>query len=146
MLIGERRARGKKEGAPPCDLFDLLDAERDPKTGAGISDEQLCDKLATMFLTGHDTTANTLFWALYLLALDPVSQDQVAAEVKGAALNDGSDVERLKFTRATIDETLRLYPPTFLLARAAIEPDIVAGLSIRKHDFALVVPWVLHRH
>jgi cytochrome P450 len=146
ILIAERRARGKMEGAPPRDLFDLLESARDPGTGAGASDEELGDEIATMFLAGHDTTSSTLFWALYLLALDPVSQDRVAAEAQGAAVNDASGVERLKFTRATIDETLRLYPPTFLLARAAIGPDTVAGLTIRKHDFALVVPWVLHRH
>lgn len=72
--------------------------------------------------------------------------DQVAAEVKAATLKDVADIERLKFTRATIDETLRLYPPTFLIARAAIGPDAIAGRAVRAHDFALVVPWLLHRH
>jgi unspecific monooxygenase len=146
LLIAERRARGKSEGAPPGDLFDLLAAARDPNTGAPASEELLRDEIATMFLAGHETTANTMFWALYLLALDLNTQDQVAAEVKDAPINDAADVERLKFTRATIDETLRLYPPTFLIARAAIGPDTVAGIPVRKHDFALVVPWVLHRH
>ncbi len=146
MLIAERRAAGKKEGAPPRDLFDLMDAARDPETGDAFGDEQLRDEVATMILAGHETTATALFWALYLLALDPATQDQVAAEVKGAAIDDAADVERLKFTRAVIDETLRLYPPAFLIARAALGPDTVAGMPVRKGDVILIAPWLLHRH
>src|SRR5882757_4021013 len=69
MLMAERRAAGKKEGAPPHDLFDLMGAARDPETGAAFTDEQLGDQVATMILAGHETTATALFWSLYLLAL-----------------------------------------------------------------------------
>lgn len=145
MLIAERRADGKKEGAPPRDLFDLMEAARDPETGQAFTDAQLADQVATMILAGHETTATALFWSLYLLSLDPAAQEQVAEEVRGVA--DGPlDIERLKFTRAVIDETLRLYPPAFLIARAAAGPDSVAGLSIRKRDVILIAPWLLHRH
>ena len=82
MLMAERRAAGKNEGAPPRDLFDLMDAARDPETGAAFSDEQLGDEVATMILAGHETTATALFWSLYLLALDPETQEQLAAEVQ----------------------------------------------------------------
>src|SRR6478752_5823650 len=96
MLMAERRAAGKNEGAPARDLFDLMGDARDPETGAAFTDEQLGDEVATMILAGHETTATALFWSLYLLALDPATQDQVAAEVQGAA---GSfEPERLKFT------------------------------------------------
>src|SRR6266852_4763599 len=77
MLIAERRAAGKHEGAPPSDLFDLMGAARDPETGDAFTDEQLGDQVATMILAGHETTATALFWSLYLLALDPASQDQL---------------------------------------------------------------------
>ena len=117
MLMAERRAAGKNEGAPPRDLFDLMGAARDPETGAAFSDAQLGDQVATMILAGHETTATALFWALYLLALDPETQEQLAAEVRGAAMNNASDIERLKFTRAVIDETMRLYPPAHTIAR-----------------------------
>jgi cytochrome P450 len=120
-------------------------AARDPETGQTFTDEQLGDQVATMILAGHETTAVALFWSLYLLALDPVTQEQLAAEVRGVA--DGPvEIERLKFTRAVIEETLRLYPPAFLVARAAVGPDSVAGLSIRKRDVILIAPWLLHRH
>src|SRR3954451_22731809 len=146
MLIAERREMGKKEGAPPRDLFDLMDEARDPETGKGFSDEQLVDEVATMILAGHETTATALFWALYLLALDPDTQEQVAAEVNAAATNGTLDLERLKFPRAVIDETMRLYPPAFLIARAAAAPDMIADMPVRKNDIVLVAPWLLHRH
>jgi unspecific monooxygenase len=148
VLMAERRAAGKKTGkkggAPPRDLFELMEAARDPETGKPFTDEQLGDEVATMILAGHETTAITLFWALYLLALDPTTQDEVAAEVKG--LGDELDVERLKFTRAVIDETMRLYPPAFLIARSAYGPDQLTGLTIKTNDVILIAPWLLHRH
>src|SRR4051812_37389113 len=111
MLMAERRAAGKNEGAPARDLFDLMGDARDPETGEAFTDAQLGDQIATMILAGHETTATALFWALYLLALDPAIQQQVATEVQGATVNGALDLERLKFTRAVVDETMRLYPP-----------------------------------
>lgn len=146
MLMAERRAAGKKEGAPPRDLFDLMDAARDPETGESFTDAQLGDQVATMILAGHETTATALFWSLYLLALDPETQGRVAAEVESASVEGGLELERLKFTRAVIDETMRLYPPAFLIARAATAPDSVAGLPVNKRDVILIAPWLLHRH
>jgi cytochrome P450 len=146
MLMAERRAAGKDEGAPPRDLFDLMGAARDPETGESFTDAQLADQVATMILAGHETTATTLFWSLYLIALDPATQDRVAAEVGGASVDGGFELERLKFTRAVIDETMRLYPPAFLIARAAAEPDMVAGLTVSRRDVIVIAPWLLHRH
>jgi cytochrome P450 len=145
-LIAERRAAGKNEGAPPRDLFDLMGAARDPETGESFTDEQLGDQVATMILAGHETTATALFWSLYLLALDPATQDEVAAEVGNATANGTLDIERLKFTRAVVDETMRLYPPAFLIARAAAGPDTIAGRPVRNKDVILIAPWLLHRH
>ena len=146
QLMAERRAAGKQEGAPARDLFDLMDAARDPETGEAFTDEQLGDQVATMILAGHETTATALFWSLYLLALDPTTQEQLAVEVRGATADGALDLDRLKFARAVVDETLRLYPPAFLIARAAAAADVVAGLPIRKNDVVLMAPWLLHRH
>jgi cytochrome P450 len=146
MLMAERRAAGKNEGAPPSDLFDLMDAARDPETGEAFTDEQLGDQVATMILAGHETTAVALFWSLYLLALDPATQQQLAVEVKNTAANGARDIERLKFTRAVVDETMRLYPPAFLIARAAEGPDTIAGMPVKRNDAILIAPWLLHRH
>jgi unspecific monooxygenase len=99
-----------------------------------------------MILAGHETTATALFWALYLLALDPAAQQGVANEVQEATAGGTLDLERLKFTRAVIDETMRLYPPAFLIARAADGADTIAGLPVKKNDIVLIAPWLLHRH
>ncbi|MGJ4992783.1 cytochrome P450 [Bradyrhizobium sp. HKCCYLS3077] len=144
MLMAERRAAGKLEDAPPRDLFDLMGAARDPETGAAFTDAQLADEVATMILAGHETTATALFWALYLIALDPANQDRLAQEVRAAA--DLGNPEQLPFTRAVIDETLRLYPPAFLIARAASGPDRIASFSVKRGDVVLISPWLLHRH
>lgn len=146
QLMAERRAAGKNDGAPPRDLFDLMGAARDPESGEGFSDELLGDEVATMILAGHETTAITLFWALYLLALDPATQQELAAETVAATVSGGLDVGRLKFTRAVVDETMRLYPPAYLIAREAAAPDTIAGLPVRKRDVILIAPWLLHRH
>ncbi len=146
MLMAERRAAGKEEGAPPSDLFDLMGAARDPETGDAFTDEQLGDQVATMILAGHETTATALFWSLYLLALDPATQEQLAAEVKAVTVNGELDIERLKFTRAVVDETMRLYPPAFLIARAAGAADTIGGMPVKKNDIVLIAPWLLHRH
>ncbi len=146
MLMAERRAAGKNEGAPPRDLFDLMGAARDPESGEAFTDEQLGDQVATMILAGHETTATALFWSLYLLALDPATQEKLAAEVAGAAVDGELAIERLKFTRAVVDETMRLYPPAFLIARSAAAADTIAGLPVKKNDLVLIAPWLLHRH
>src|SRR5450432_252075 len=146
MLMAERRAAGKSDGAPPRDLFDLMGAARDPETGDAFTDEQLGDQIATMILAGHETTATALFWSLYLLALDPATQEQLASEVRGGTVNGEIDIQRLKFTRAVVDETMRLYPPAFLIARAAAGPDTIAGRPVKKKDVILIAPWLLHRH
>ncbi len=146
MLMAERRAAGKKDGAPARDLFDLMDTARDPETGEAFTDVQLGDQVATMILAGHETTATALFWSLYLLALDPETQDKLAAEVREVTAHGCLDLDRLKFTRAVVDETMRLYPPAFLIARAAAAADLIEGMPIRKHDVILIAPWLLHRH
>ena len=145
-LMAERRAAGKKQGAPARDLFDLMDAARDPEAGEAFSDAQLGDQVATMILAGHETTATALFWSLYLLALAPATQEKLAAEVRQVAASGSLDVDQLKFTRAVVDETMRLYPPAFLIARAALAADTIAGMPIRKNDVILIAPWLLHRH
>ncbi|WP_024576855.1 MULTISPECIES: cytochrome P450 [unclassified Afipia] len=145
-LIIERRAMGAGDGGAPRDLFDLMVAARDPETGEAFSDEQLGDQVSTMILAGHETTATALFWSLYLLALDPATQEELAAEA-GAALASGTlDATRLTFTRAVLDETMRLYPPAFLIVRAAAGPDTVPGADVAAKDVVLISPWLLHRH
>jgi unspecific monooxygenase len=133
----------------PRDLFDVLLAARDPETGAAFSRAQLRDQMATMIVAGHETTALTLFWSLYLLASAPAEQDRLLQEVQSLDLDPehaGQALPKLAFTRAVVDEALRLYPPAFIIVRQAIAPDEVAGATIPKGSMVAIAPWVLHRH
>lgn len=141
-LIAERR-QGAVAGAPPRDLFDLMMAARDPQTGEAFSPPQLRDQVATMILAGHETTAVTLFWSLYLLALAPDVQERVAAEARGVG---EPSLDRLVVTRAVIDEAMRLYPPAYIIIRAAARPDRIGEVAIATGDIVAIAPWVLHRH
>ncbi len=145
MLITERRAVARADAAPR-DLFDLMVSARDPETGQAFSDDNLIDQVATMILAGHETTATALFWALYLLAQDPAIQDEVAREVKTASADGEPAADQLKFTRAVLDETMRLYPPAYLIARSAAGNDEIDGKPVRKGDVIFIAPWLLHRH
>lgn len=127
------------------DLFDLLRAARDPETAAGFSRVQLRDQLATLLLAGHETTAVTLFWALTLLALEPAEQQRLADEARGLEITMDA-LPRLVRTRAVVNETLRLYPPAFVIAREAIGSDRLGDLDLPAHTVIIIAPWVLHRH
>ncbi|WP_316215148.1 cytochrome P450 [Bradyrhizobium sp. SZCCHNR2035] len=143
-LVTMRLEAGKSEGAPPRDLFDLMISARDPESGEPFSCDQLADQVATMIVAGFDTTAGTLFWALYLLALDTATQEKVAVEARAVDYFDNFD--GLKFTYAVIAETLRLYPPAFLLEREAAGADLICGTPISRGDMIFISPWLLHRH
>ena len=134
---------------PPRDLLDLLRAARDPQTGEAFSREALREQTATMIVAGHATTATTLFWALYLLASAPETQDWLAREVAGVDLGGDQAADalpRLVRTRAVVDETLRLYPAAFTMARVAIAADQAGAVAVPAGALVLVSPWVLHRH
>ncbi len=146
-IIDARLASGEDDA--PRDLFDLLRAARDPETGAAFSREQLRDQVATMIVAGHETTAITLFWSLYLLANSPGWQDAIAAETAGLDLGAAGGpgaLASLVQTRAVVSEALRLYPPAFTLIRVANGPDRAGHLEIPRGTVLMIAPWVLHRH
>ncbi|MBS0643404.1 MAG: cytochrome P450 [Proteobacteria bacterium] len=133
----------------PRDLLDLLRAARDPETGAGFSAEQLRDQVATLILAGHETTAVTLFWALITLASLPDEQDRIAAEAAPLDLSPAAAhgaMGQLVRTKAVVNETLRLFPAAFTLARQVIARDNAAGIPLPKNALLLIAPWVLQRH
>ena len=133
----------------PRDLFDLLRAARDPESGAGFDRAELRDQVGTMIVAGHETTALTLFWSLYLLASAPAEQAAVAAEVGDAdlsAAHAGETFASLSYTRAVVSEALRLYQPAWVLSRQCVEPDHVEGLTIARGTLVMISPWVLHHH
>ena len=133
---------------PGDDLVGLLISARDPKTGQGLSPTEQRDNLIGFFIAGHETTALTLTWALYLLANDKNCEQRVIDEVR-AVVGDGpityEHMAKLKFTRAVIDEAMRLYPPAPLMGREAVADTEVLGRKIGKGDIVLLATYVMHR-
>ncbi len=147
--IIEARLRAPADADKPRDLFDLLLAARDPETGAAFSRAQLRDQMATMIVAGHETTALTLFWSLYLLASSPSDEERVAEEVRNVDLSSDGAAEalaKLPFTKAVVNESLRLYPPAFAVARIAAGPDQLGDVAVPRGSLVMILPWVLQRH
>ena len=144
--IGQRRADGAR---PIPDLLDLLMAGADPATGRSMSVDELRDNLLTFIVAGHETTALTLAWSLYLCAYDPVVQDAARDEAQ-AALGDRAattaDIPSLPLTRRIVDEALRMYPPAAFLARTAQKADTLLGREVRPQDTIILPIYALHRH
>ncbi|MBY5934475.1 cytochrome P450 [Tateyamaria omphalii] len=142
----EDRAARAHNGVP--DLLDLLMAGEDPKSGRKMTTAELRDNLLTFIVAGHETTALTLAWSMYLLAFDPEVQDRAREEAQSvlqgrAAM--GEDVAALPFIRAIIDEALRLYPPAGMVSRTAMADDVLCGREIRKGDTCIIPIYALHR-
>jgi cytochrome P450 len=140
-IVAARRAA---EPAPdqPRDLFDMMAATTP-------SAKQLVAEVATVLVAGHETTAVALFWACYVLAAMPDMQERIAAEATPLDLSPAgaaAAVPGLVYTRAVIDEALRLYPPAFSITRQARAADDANGIAIAQRTVVLIVPWVLHRH
>ncbi|WP_428391115.1 cytochrome P450 [Lichenicoccus sp.] len=140
------RDANARSGDEPRDLLDLLRDARDPQTNEGFNHAQLRDEVSTLILAGHETTAVSLFWAATIAAMRPRMQERIAEEAQSVDLAAEGAVGKLRFTRAFLDETLRLYPPAYLIVREAQGPDEIAGHKIAPGTIVSISPWVLHRH
>lgn len=141
------RARSGPRQVP--DLLDLLRAGEDPETHRRMTPAELRDNLLTFIVAGHETTALTLAWALYLLAFDPQVQARAADEAQ--ATLDGraaaaADLPRLPYIRQVIEEALRLYPPAAFLSRTARAHDMLGGREVLPGDTIMLPIYALHRH
>ncbi|NVO26444.1 cytochrome P450 [Donghicola sp. C2-DW-16] len=144
--IQARRQSGTK-GVP--DLLDLLLAGEDPESGRRMTTEELRDNLLTFIVAGHETTALSLSWALYLVANDPRVQDIACAEAR-AVLGDrvatAEDIPHLPYIRQIVDEALRLYPPAALVSRTALKDDRLCGREVKAGDTVMIPIYALHRN
>ena len=133
----------------PADLLTLLLCQRDEETGAGMSEEQVRNEVITLLLAGHETTANALTWTWYLLAKHPEAARRVRAEVS-EVLGDRppafEDLARLPYTTAVIQESMRLYPPIWIVERHALADDSIGGFDIPAGSTVAYSPYVSHRH
>lgn len=147
-FIAERIAAGRQGGSQDNLLSILLQA-RDEKTGRHMEENQLRDEVVTLFFAGFETTARSLTWGWYLLTRHPQVIESLEAEAD-RLLVDGlpmdSDMGNLVYTKMVVDETLRMYPPTALLARQNVEPDEIGGYYIPPKAMIILVPYAVHRY
>lgn len=139
-VLEARRAESVSD--PARDLFDMVRA-------AGGPERDLVEQAATMLVAGHETTAVALFWTFYVVASLPAVQQRIAAEAASLDLSPAgaaAALARLPYTRAVIDEVLRLYPPAFSIVRQARAAADAAGTPVPARAVVLIVPWIVHRH
>ncbi|MCB0208508.1 MAG: cytochrome P450 [Anaerolineae bacterium] len=117
--------------------------------GAGLTLEQIRDEVMTLFIAGHETTANAIVWTFYLLAKHPEVEAKLwdeLGQILDGRLPTVEDIRQLKYTRMVLSEAMRLYPPAWAVGRNAIENDEVGGFSIPAGSTVVISQWVMHRH
>jgi cytochrome P450 len=144
-VIAERRS----SDGDRSDLVSMLLAARDPENPAapGMSDQQIRDEAMTIFLAGHETTANAMAWTWYLLGLNPDAERKLHDEIDrvlGGRIPSVEDVPKLEYTRAIAAESMRLYPPAWTMGRKAIERHEIGGYPIPSGALVIVSQWILH--
>lgn len=143
-IIGQRRASGKDRG----DLLSMLLLAQDEGAGGGMSDAQVRDEVLTLFLAGHETTANALAWTWLLLADNPDAEARLHVElatVLGERPPGVEDLPRLDYTRRVLAESMRLYPPAWVVGREALEDVEIGGYTIPRGAMVFASQWLLHR-
>jgi cytochrome P450 len=142
-MIAEKRASARDSG----DLLSMLLAAQD-EDGSRMTDQQLRDEAITLFLAGHETTANTLSWTWWLLAQNPAVEAKLHAELRMVLAGRApalDDLPKLVYTNHIITESMRLYPPAWGTARTAIEDHEIAGYAIPKDSGVSFAQWSVHR-
>lgn len=141
-IIGERRASAEDRG----DLVSMLLAAQDEE--GGMSDQQVRDEAMTLFLAGHETTANALTWTWYLLSQNAAEERQLHKEldrVLAGRTPTLEDLPNLPYTRMVFSEAMRLYPPAYAIGRQVIEPYAVRDYVIQPGATVFVSQYVMHR-
>ena len=143
-FIAARRASTE----PRDDLLSRLLKARDSDSG-GMSESLLIDECVTLFAAGHETTANALTFALWLLAQHPDVMEKVQEEIglviPGDRLPTIDDLDKLPYLRMALAESMRLYPPAWIVGRQAIEPCEINGHMLKRREVVFVSQWVTHR-
>lgn len=142
-IIAERRASGRDEG----DLLSMLLAAQD-EDGGQMTDKQLRDEVITLFLAGQETTALTLSWSWYLLALNPEIEKKFHEEIDqvlGGNLPTMADLPKLKYTEMIVKESMRLFPPGYGVGRGAIEDCQIGGFHVPAKTQVFMFQWATQR-
>ena len=145
-MIEERRKSVEDRGDLLSMLLLATDTEGD---GSGMNDQQLRDEALTIFLAGHETTANALTWTWYLISQHPDVEKKLHAEID-SVIGDRApaydDLPSLGYTRMVLAESMRLYPPAWAIGRRALEEFEAGGYIIPRRSVVLMSQYIMHRH
>lgn len=145
-MIDERRKSGHDRG----DLLSMLIQARDDEgDGKGMTDEQLRDESMTIFLAGHETTANALTWAWYLLSQNPVVEAKFHEEIDrvlGGQSPGFEDYPALQYTEMVFAESMRLYPPAWIIGRRALSDYRIGDYVAPARSILLMSQYIVHRN
>jgi len=144
--LTEARAAQIAAGTAPDDLATKIMTTADPVTGETFTTGEMVDQVAIFFLAGHETSASTLAWSLYLMAIFPEWQERLAVEAQVLETCDFSVMSKLRLSRDVFRETLRLYPPVPMMVRENACPEVFRERGIRTGSQLVISPWHLHRH
>ncbi len=146
-LIMDCVKRRRAQNGEHFDLLAMMMAARDRKSGEPMPDKQLLDEVMTLIVAGHETTASALNWMWYLLSQHLDVEDRLHQEIDTLPSPSAMDeVLQFAYSRQVIDETLRLYPPGWLLTRRSIEADEIGGYAIAPNTDVFISPYIVHRH
>ncbi|MFY0597166.1 MAG: cytochrome P450 [Cognatishimia sp.] len=145
QLTHERMAE-IEAGTAPDDLATKIMTTTDPESGERFTADEMVDQVAIFFLAGHETSASALAWTLYLMALYPDWQDQLAEEAQALQEVDFAVLSKLKLSRDVFRESLRLYPPVPMMVRESNCPVTFRDRDIAPGSQMVLSPWHLHRH
>ena len=147
LIERRRKALADSVDDAPADLLTLLLRALDPSTQRPMNIAEVKSNILTFLSAGHETTANTLTWSLFLLSQSPEWRARVEAEVDAEMVGPAEGLaDRLVVTRAVIDEAVRLYPPIAALSRIADGPDQLGSHDVKRRNLIVIAPYVLHRH
>ena len=147
-LVGELIQNRRHSPEEHFDFLSMLMQTRDRESGEPMSDKELIDEVLTLIVAGHETTAAALTWTWYLLGQHREIAEQLEAEAdrSAAGVMALGAAEAMSFTHQVLQESLRLYPPGWLISRRAIEGDELGGFSIPPRTDVFISPYMLHRH
>jgi cytochrome P450 len=144
-IVQERRRDFTDKG----DLLSSMMLAQDETSQSAFSDTELADQVMTLLIAGYETTANALTWTWYLLSQNPRVIEPLRQEVRqqlDGRLPKSFDLIRLPMVRMVLDESLRLYPPAWMIGRRAIGPDRIGGYDVPPNTVIAICAYTLHRH
>ena len=140
--------RRRKSKTPHEDLLSMFMDAVDEETGEGMTDKQLRDEILTIFVAGHETTQIALAWTLYLLSKNPDKMKILQQEIDENIIDDNIDsavFRKMPYLKMVIDESMRIFPPAWIIGRKSIDEDVLLNYKIDKETNVIMPVFLIHK-